>query len=283
MVNASSPTLRRRQLGIRLRELRLRAGMSAEDVAERLLCSTAKISRIETGGRTVSQRDVRDLCEIYGVANPAEREHLMNLARESKEPAWWQDYDFPTMATTYLGLEAAASAISDYSLGFVPGLLQIEDYARALIEGMRPTIAADQVEQRVAARLNREKLLTQDQPPRFCAVVDEAALHRVVGGPSVMRAQLVAVCERANLANVTVQVIPFTAGAHPGQDSPFTLLAFEEALHEIVYVEGLIGFVYLERREDVDRYKMSFDQLRALALGPRDSMRLIERTAAAYS
>jgi transcriptional regulator with XRE-family HTH domain len=280
MAGKSSPTLRARELGSRLRELRHNAGLSVEDVAGRLYCSAAKISRIETAGRAVSLRDVNDLCGIYG-APEDEREHLMSLARESKQPAWWQQYDLPF--SNYIGLEAAASAISDFTIGFVPGLLQTEDYAQALIEGLRPTMDAETMQQVVASRMTRQLLLTQDQPPRLWAVIDEAALHRVVGDPSVMNAQLAVVVQKAKLGNVTVQVVPFGAGAHPGLDSQFTILDFDQpGLTGVAYVEGLVGYLYLERPHDIERYRSSFDQLRALALGPRDSIALVESVAQSY-
>jgi transcriptional regulator with XRE-family HTH domain len=254
--------------------------MTVEDVASRLLCSAAKISRIETGGRSVSLRDVRDLCAIYEVS-AAGREHLMELARESKQRAWWQAYDLPYK--TFIGLETAAVKISDFESGAIPGLLQTREYARALAEGTMPKLTADVVQQTVDARLMRQQLLTRDNPPRFWTVIDEAALRRVVGSSATMREQLSVLAERALLPTVTVQIIPFESGAHPGIDSTFTILEFDEpTASDVVYVEGLVGNIYLERRVDIERYKRVFDEIRAIALGPRDSIALIERIGTAH-
>jgi transcriptional regulator with XRE-family HTH domain len=272
----ASPTLRRRELAARLRDLRLRAGLTAEDVATRMLVSPAKISRIETGARGVSLRDVRDLCEIYG-ADADEHEHLAALVREAKQPSWWQRYDLPD--ATYVGLESAAATILDYESTVIPGLLQTEDYARAVTEGVLCDAGPEIVQQRVEARLTRQRLLGQDSPPLLWTVVDEAALHRVVGGPGVMRAQLEALVDRAALPNVTLQVIPFEAGAHPGMDSTFILLHLEEEVSDVVYIEGLVGNLYQENPADLARYRRVFDQLRAIALSPKESALRISAVA----
>lgn len=277
---AVSPTVRRRELGARLRELRVRADLTADETAGRLLVSPAKISRIETGVRGVSLRDVRDLCEIYG-ADETERDHLAELARESKQRSWWQQYDLPY--GTYIGLEAAASSIHDYECSIVPALLQTETYARAVTDGVLYDAAPDVAAQRVEARLTRQHVLTQEPQPQLWVVLDEAALHRVVGGPAVMREQLEALTERAALPNVTVQVIPFEAGAHPGMDSTFTLLHLEEEVNDVVYIEGLVGNLYQETPIDLERYRRAFDQLRAIALSPKDSLALISTVAKGYA
>jgi transcriptional regulator with XRE-family HTH domain len=276
MVAKPSPTLRRRELAARLRELRTAAGMTAEEVAERMLVSPAKISRIETGVRGVSLRDVRDLCEIYGV--PAtDAAQLATLVRESKQPSWWQGYDLPY--GTFIGLETAASYILDYESSIVPGLLQTEDYATAVVEGILYDAPPDVVRQRVEARLKRQTLLSQEAPPQLWAVVDEAALRRVVGGPGVMRAQLETLVERAALPTVTVQIIPFESGAHPGMDSTFTILHLEAEVADVVYIEGLAGHLYQESPADLERYRRTFDQLRAIALSPKESLAKISALA----
>jgi transcriptional regulator with XRE-family HTH domain len=282
VANSTSPTVRRRELSALLRELRRKSGLTVDEVAERLLCSAAKISRIETGHRSVSLRDVRDLCDVYGVSDQEQRDRLMNLARESKERAWWQDYDLPY--STYIGLEAAASSISDYGSGTFPGLLQTEAYARALIEAGLPKVSAEAMNQRVEARLIKQDLLKRDNPPRFWTILDEAVLHREIGGPAVMKAQLEHVVDATRLPNITVQIIPYTAGAHPALGSVFVILEFSEpTISSVVYVEGLVGNLYLERPADLDRYKHVFENLQATALSPPDSIRLIERIAREYA
>jgi hypothetical protein len=250
--------------------------MSVDQVVQRLMISPAKVSRIETGARGVSLRDVRDLCDLYAADN-ADRDHLMSLARESKQASWWQEYDLDY--STFVGLEAAAFAISDYESCLVPGLLQTEDYAKAIVRGILPDAEPGVVQTQVEVRLRRQLLLTSEQPPRFWVVIDEAVVRRVVGGPSVMRSQVEALIEHGSLPNVTLQLIPFSAGAHPGMDSTFTLLHFKEAAPDVVYVEGLVGNIYFERAKDLERYQRVFDLLRAVALGPGESVAYLRRIA----
>jgi transcriptional regulator with XRE-family HTH domain len=276
-VTSPSPTVRRRELGARLRTLRLATGMTVEEVAARMEVSPAKISRIETAARGVSLADVRYLCDVYQVS-AEERDRLLALTRESKRRSWWQQYGLPELLSTYVGLEDAAVAIHQYETSLVPPLLQTEDYARALTTGAAPDAGAEQVDQLVQARLTRQSLLVSEAPPELWAVVDEAALHRLVGGAEVMRAQLEALADRTRPRNVTVQVIPLEAGAHPGMDSAFTILHLEE-VSDVVYVEGLIGNFYLQNPADIARYRRAFDQLRAIAMSPRDSRERISTVA----
>jgi transcriptional regulator with XRE-family HTH domain len=276
---ASSPTVRRRELAARLRELRVAAGLTIDEVASRLMVSATKISRLETAARPASLRDVKDLSDIYQVADE-ERDRLMTLARDSRRRSWWQQYELPDTLATYVGLEDAAVSIHQYLTSVVPPLLQTEEYAHAVTSGTTLDISAEQVEQRVRARLTRQTLLTSDRPPELWAIVDELALHRVVGGPAVMLGQLEALLERDQLANVTLQVIPLEAGAHPGMDSAFTVLHLEEsAVSDVVYVEGLVGRFYLQSPGDLLRYRRAFDQLRAIAMSPRDSRQRVAAIA----
>lgn len=276
MGRAPSPTLRRRELAARLRELRLGAGLTIEDVSTRLMVSTTKLSRLETAARPASLRDVRDLCDLYDV--PAdERERLMTLARDSHKRSWWQQYDLPY--STYVGMEASAVAILSYTTSIVPGLLQTADYAHAVTEGVLYDEASDVVEKRVQARLTRQRLLESDQPPRLWAVVDEAVLHRQVGGPEVMRAQLTHLIDQSRRPHITLQVISFEAGSHAGMDSSFTILQLDEGVSAFVYVEGLLGDHYLESTVDLVRYSRVFDHLRANALGSKDSRARIAAVA----
>ena len=266
---SASPTVRRRELGARLRALRVAAGMTVEDAAARMEVSPAKISRLETGARGVSVADVRFLCDLFRVSTE-ERDRLLNLTRESKRRSWWQQYGLPESLATYIGLEDAAVSIHQYETSLVPALLQTEDYAYALTSGTAPDASDEQVRHLVQARLTRQELLQSERPPELWTVVDESALHRQVGGPAVLRSQLEALADRGRPKNVTVQVIPLEAGAHPGMDSAFTILQLEE-VSDVVYVEGLIGNFYLQSPTDIARYRRAFDQLRAIALGPRES------------
>jgi transcriptional regulator with XRE-family HTH domain len=262
------------------RELRHQAGLTVEDVAGHLLCSATKVSRMETGHRGASLRDVRDLCDLYGVTDPARRERMMTLARQSRQRSWWQEHDhLLPQYSTFIGLEAAAVSIKDYESGIVPGLVQTEDYARAMIRGtMLPKLSPEAIEERVEARMTRQALLSGDDPPRLWVVLDEAVLHRRVGGPAIMRAQLERLVHDSDRPNITVQVLSYDVGAHPGLDSTFIILDFKEpALSSAVYVEGLVGQLYLERETDIDRYSHAFDQLRAMALSPAASIDLVAK------
>jgi transcriptional regulator with XRE-family HTH domain len=272
-----SPTVRRRELGARLRELRTATGMTVEDVAARMEVSPAKISRIETGARGVSIADVRFLCDLYRVS-AEERDRLLDLTRESKRRSWWQQYGLPESLATYIGLEDAAVSIQQYETSIVPPLLQTEEYAHALTSGVGFDAPPEQVDHLVRARITRQEILGSNPAPQLWAVIDEAALHRVVGGVEVMHAQLEALSERSRARNVTLQVIPYQAGAHPGVNSSFIILHLEE-VQDVVYVEGLIGNFYLQSPFDIARYRRTFDELRAVALGPQESRTLIQAVA----
>jgi transcriptional regulator with XRE-family HTH domain len=279
-VAEGSPTVRRRELGALLRRLREERGMSVKQVTEHLMCSPSKVSRIETGQRGATLRDVRDLCNFYSVTDEVERERLMRLAREGKEQGWWQPYDLPY--STYVGLEAEARLIRDYQSSVVPGLLQTADYARAGHEGAMPRLSSDVIDQRVQARLARQALLTQNAPPKFQTVLDEAVLHRAVGGPRVMSAQLRKILELSALPNVTVQVIPYAVGAHPAVESNFNLLQLAPPAPGVIFVEGLVGSIYLEREEDLARYDRIFTRLQEISLNPKDTADLIAEIRERY-
>ncbi|MEW9547500.1 helix-turn-helix domain-containing protein [Nonomuraea sp. NPDC050783] len=272
-------------MAIRLRALRREKGLSIAEVAEQLLCSSTKVSRIETGQRPASLRDVRDLCRLYGIADPTAAE-LMTLARQARQKEWWQsleDVEFRPM----LGLEAGAKAITEYAITPVPGPLQTEDYARAVIRGWLPEIAPDVLEERVASRGKRKnELLFRVTPPRYWVLVDESALHRHVGGDAaVMHAQLAHLLDLSDLPHVTIQVIPFTAGAHMGFDSPFRLLEFEadSGIADTVFVEHQMGLFYLESPKLIQRFKEVIDHLRAEALGSQESKKRIAEMATKFA
>jgi transcriptional regulator with XRE-family HTH domain len=275
-----SPTVRRRELGTRLRALRGEADLTVEQVAERLLCSPSKISRLETGQRGASPRDIRDLCDLYEVQG-SERDYLAALAREGGRKAWWQPYDLPY--ATYVGLEAEAVSISDFEPGVFPGLLQTPRYARVLHErAMPPPLSPEVIEQRIDERRRRQEILTQDDPPRLDAIIDESVLHRVVGGPEIMREQLEWVIDASRNPGVTIQVLPFSVGAHPALDSTFIVLEFASPVAGIVYAEGLVGHIYRERPEEVQRYKDIFEYLGETALSPQKSLELLTKMRDRY-
>ena len=279
-VAEGSPTVRRRELGALLRKLREDQGMSVKQVTEHLLCSPSKVSRIETGQRGATLRDVRDLCELYGVTKEADRDRLMDLAREGKQQGWWQPYDLPY--STYVGLEAEALSIKDYDSAVIPGLLQTPDYARARHEGAFPRLRPEKIEQRIEATLKRQLLLTRDQPPHLWSILDEAVLHRVMGSPEIMREQLKSISRAMEMPNVVVQIVPYAVGAHPALDSVFTILELPGLVPTVVYIEGLLGEVYLEREHDVERYSSVFERLQTIALSAKDSENHIAKMARNY-
>lgn len=282
MPEVRSPTLRRRELGAFLRARRQELGLTVDQVAERLLCSPSKVSRMETGQRGVTLRDVRDLCDLYGVTDTAERERLMNLAREGKQQGWWQAYPLDDYFSPYVGLEADAISIKYYQSSVMPGLLQTASYARAVHEVVvQPKLSPERIDELVKVRLTRQNVLDRDPPPVISAIIDEAALHRVVGSAAIMAAQLARLTELTSRPNVTMQVITFGAGAHGAMESTFNILDFT-SVPSVVYVEGLIGFIYLDRLQDVARYQEVFAHLQEKALSPQESNDLIARMAEKY-
>jgi transcriptional regulator with XRE-family HTH domain len=272
--------LRQRELGLRLRELRLARNLTIEEVAQRLECSATKISRLETAGRKAIPRDVRDLCGIYGVTDQAEVDALMDLARQGRQPGWWDPYsDLGELVGPYIGLEQVAVAITAFSMYYVPGLLQTPDYARVLIGGIEQNMDPRILRERVEARMLRQQRLEADNRPRYRALLDEAVLHRLVGGPAVMAAQLGKILEYQAAGKAVVQVIPFSVGAHAASDSNFEFLEFEESSLQgpIIHVEGLTSNSLQERPAEVSRYREAIDELRDVALSVPDSTALIAR------
>jgi transcriptional regulator with XRE-family HTH domain len=263
-----------------LRDLRQKKGLTVDQVAEALLCSASKISRMETGQRGVTLRDVRDLCGLYEVAEADERERLMNMAKEAKQPGWWQSYGLPY--SNYIGLEQVAASIKIYDSAVVPGLLQTADYARALHEVSFPKQDSSVIDQRVNVRVTRQHILYSDHPPMLQMILDESFLHRTVGGPTIMRRQLERVVEAMEMPLVNLQIIPYEVGAHPALDSVFTILEFDSNVTDIVYVEGLVGNLFLDHEADLDRYKQVFDELRSMALGQQKSQDIIRKKAKSY-
>lgn len=272
----SNPTIRQRELGLRLRKLRTGLGLTVEDVAEKLMCSTAKISRMETGARKPVLRDVRDLCALYNVDESAAAE-LMKLSREAREQGWWTQYEDLNLYP-YIGLEQDASSVTAYSMLYLHGLVQTEDYARTIIKAIAPKIEPAILQQRVEARLRRQELLEQPSTPNYRLLLDEAALRRPVGGPGLMAAQIAKILELSAAGKVRMQLIPFAVGTYSVADISFTLLEFNEPfLAPVVFVEGLVGSQYYERPVDVARYRESIENIRDSALSPRESeQRLLE-------
>jgi transcriptional regulator with XRE-family HTH domain len=279
-----SPTLRRRELGARLRALRQQQGLTVEQVATLLMCSPSKVSRMETGQRGATQRDIRDLCTAYGVTQEAQIASMMELAKEGKQQGWWQSYDLEDFFGTYVGLEQAASWLCYYQSSIVPGLLQTPEYARAMHRGSLPAeFTPERADALIEVRLRRQQVLTRDPPLRLETIIDEAVLHRVVGGPAVMGAQLRHLVASGNMANVTLRVIPYSVGAHPAMDNMFNILEFGNVAPRVVYVEGLMGWLFIEKERDVARYEQILELLRKIALDSKDSIDLISKIGAQYN
>ena len=258
------PTALRIALGTRLRRLREASGITSVEAAEAIRATPSKISRVERGRTTARQRDVADLLSLYGVTDQAEREELLVLVRQASTPGWWQQYSdlLPRWFESYVGLETEASVIRSYEVQFVQGLLQAEDYARAVILISNAHAPAEEIDRRVSLRMRRQELLTQPGAPEFWAVLDEAALRRSPGGPKVMHAQLEHLLQVTDLPNVTLQVVPFGAGPHAAAGGPFSILRFPEPdLPDVVYLEQLNSALYLDQPDDVTNYLTIMDQL----------------------
>jgi transcriptional regulator with XRE-family HTH domain len=269
-----SPTVRERRLARALRHLREEAGRTIEEVAEKLEMSASTVSRIETAQVGVRPRDLRLLLDIYEVTE-AERDQLLQIARERRQPHWWQEYaDLPNIAVA--SLEDDASTISQYSTQLVPGLLQTEAYARGVLEAIRLDAKADDIDRRLELRLHRQARLTGEDAPEYWVVLDEAVVRREVGGPAVMAEQLGQLIEAAKRPKVTLQVLPFTSGAHAGMDGDFTILHYRESADpDVVYIENTGSDLYLEATEVTRRYNRIFDHLRAAAQNPGESIRTL--------
>jgi transcriptional regulator with XRE-family HTH domain len=274
-------TVRARELGALLRELRNQQGLTVEQVAAELLCSPSKVSRMETGQRGATARDIRDLCALYGVSDPAEQARMTRLAAEGKQQGWWQSYELDYFAT-YVGLEQDATAIKQYQSTTMPGLLQTPDYVRAMADVLIPAVSPERADELVEVKRRRQSRLATEPSLPLSVVLDEAVLHRVVGGPVTMAAQLEHLVEVTKIHNVTVQVIPYIAGAHPAMDSTFTILQFARPVASVVYVEGLVGWLYIELAQDIARYEQVFDRLCDIALNPKESIELIANVGANY-
>jgi transcriptional regulator with XRE-family HTH domain len=279
-----NPTVRRRRLGQELRRLRELKGMTAEEVAERLLVSQSKISRLENGRRSISQRDVRDLCGVYEVQDQRIVESLMQMAKDSRQQGWWHAFgDIPY--SVYIGLETDAESLRVYEPQIITGLLQTRSYAEAIIRGGSPETSDAEIDKRVQVRLRRQDRITaENEPLRLWVVLDEAALHRVVGNRQVMREQLEHVAEMSQLPHITVQVLPFEVGAHPGLNGQYSILEFADAADSsVVYIEGVTSDLYLEKAPDVQKYTVMYEHLRAQALNVEQSRQRIEDLAKDYA
>jgi transcriptional regulator with XRE-family HTH domain len=280
-----SPTVRGRRLRYELRQLREQRGLTIEQVAEESGgdWTASAISRWETGDRRIRPADLRVLLDIYNVQGE-ERDVLLTLAREARQRGWWQSYRgdaVPEWFQVYLGLEAEAASIHEYAAELIPGLLQTADYYRAFMQTAPAAGDPETIERKIAVRSARQERLAAADSPECWAVVNEAVIRRVVGGAQVMRAQLQHIVQMADRSLLSVQVLPYKAGAHPAMDGSFIILSFPEIPDpDVVYLESQTGSLYLEKPLEVDRYQAIFNHLVAKALDPDESKSLIAEVAA---
>ncbi|AUS80001.1 XRE family transcriptional regulator [Actinoalloteichus sp. AHMU CJ021] len=276
----NNPTVSKRQLGAALRRLRQAANLTGDEVARRLEWSGPKISNIETARVTTHPNDVRLLLDLYGVRSEDERALLLELCRGSRMPGWWQRYGNKALqnwANQHIGLEDAATSIRYFGVDLVDGPLQISDYARSVISAGSPGHSGQDIDKSVQLRAERREHFLANGSPLW-GVLDEAVIRRTVGGPAVMRQQIDFLVEACGLPHVTLQVLPFAAGAHAAMGTAFRIQTFDDG-SSIVYVENLTSAQYLERASDIKKYSVAFDFLRAVALSPDESVTLMKKVA----
>lgn len=280
-----SPTLRRRRLAAHLRQLREKAGMTVAEAARAVEWTPSKITWIETNrGKRPNPRDVRDLCDAYRVTDQRERAYLEQLARDGRLKGWWDPYGdvLPHPYENYVGLEAEAATVLNFELGMIPGLLQTEGYARAVILAGPAELDTASIDKRVEVRMKRQEALRHGPTPlRLVAVMDETVLHRQVGGRDVMRAQLRHLLDVADeLPRVTLQVVPYARGAHPSMTNGFVILQFPEPEDpDVVYIENAAGGLWLEETQEVADHHVAFQHLLGGANSAPDTIALIAEIA----
>lgn len=283
---AASPTVLRRRLGQELRKLRESKQLTAAQVAKSLKWSESKVSRIEGGKSPLADKDAKLLLKEYGVEDPQEVRQFVDLVRQSRQTGWWHSFGdaLPEWFKPYLGFEQDAASIWTYQTELVPGLMQIEGYAQAVIRAMNPDMSADEVEARASARAQRQEILTSATPPKVWAIINEAVLHRVVGSAGIMKDQLNALADIASsLPNVVVQVLPYDAGAHASQGYSFSYLTFEDIPGSIVYSEGITSATYFDKQSELSRHEDIFQRLVAASERPDKSITMIRNIAEEYS
>jgi hypothetical protein len=258
------PTALRIMLGGHLRRMREAARISRADAGWQIRASESKVSRMELGRVGFKERDVSDLLDLYGLQDEQERSRLMELARAANNPGWWSRYGdvMPSWFANYVGLEVAAKLIRTYEVLFVPGLLQTETYARAVVQLGKAYLPPDEIDQRVALRVTRQQILTRADPVRLWVVIDEAVLRRPIGGRDAMCEQIEHLLKVSQLPNITLQVMPFSSVGYPGAGGAFTIMRFPEGdLPDVVYIEHAASALYLDKLEDLDEYAAIMDAL----------------------
>ncbi|MGI5262479.1 helix-turn-helix domain-containing protein [Streptomyces angustmyceticus] len=274
--NPAPKSVYRRQLAARLKELREQADLTMADVASTIEINQGTLSRIESGERGTTPVVVKAMLDCCGVSDTAVREDILDLVRadQAQKQKWWRKYSAVINTTQYGGyleLETSATSLRSYEPQLIPGLLQTADYAHKVISAMRMDLDAKQIDALVTVRMNRQALLDGENAPKLWAVIDEAAIRRMSGSPEVLKSQLERLLEVEPRTNITLQLLPFDTGFHPGLYGSFMLMGFPEPNPDVVWVENLTNSVYFEGSEDVGRYTEVFDHLRATALGPPET------------
>ena len=278
----AGPSVRRLILGSQLRRLREKAGISCAEAGYSIRGSASKISRMETGRISFKERDVQDLLTLYGLSDPDERTQLLSLVAQTRQTGWWHRYNerMPKWFEDYVGLEEAASRIQSWELQFMPGLLQTEDYARAVVTHGHPRAAGETIDSMVDLRMRRQKILGGQHPPRLWMVVDESVLHRSLGSVAMLKKQIDKLLELTELSHVSLQVIPFAKSGYVAEGA-FSILRFAETeLPDIAYIEHLTGALYLERLDEIEVYGRAFDRLVVDAETPRGTRQFLEKIRA---
>ncbi|WP_256513747.1 helix-turn-helix domain-containing protein [Actinoallomurus soli] len=277
------PTVRLRRLAGSLSRLRTARGLSREDVAEATGINKATLYRIEKAKVRPQTRTLAAMLTLYGV-DLDEQRALTKLLKDSPQPGWWQAYtdELPEEYSTYIEFEDEARSVWNYESLYIPGLLQTEEYARAVIPGGMPSLSREEVDRRVQVRMERQAILDRDPTFHLWAICDEAAIHRAVGGPTVMRDQLVHLVSVMERPNVTLQVVPFATGAHPGMPGSFVVLQFPGD-PSVVYIDSMAGNLFLEEETDVRRYTGLYEHLRAVAISPGATRQLLTCVASEHS
>jgi len=267
-------------LGTQLRRLREAKGITRDEAGHLIRGSESKISRMELGRVSFKERDVADLLTMYGVEEDDARRAVMDLVDRANEPGWWHRFNdvLPGWFQAYVGLEECAERIRTYEVQFVPGLLQTKEYARAVITAGAVGSTPEQIAHRVDLRLERQRVLEGGTGPMFWAVIDEAALRRPIGGSEVMRGQIQHLIELTAQSNITIQVMPFSFGGHAAEGGAFSILRFNDPeLPDIIYVEQLASALYLDKRDEVDRYGAVMERLCAVSTTPAETIDLLEK------
>jgi transcriptional regulator with XRE-family HTH domain len=277
-----SPTAVRRELGQRLRGLRMAKDMTVAEVASQVGFSQSKLTKIELAQLVATRNEVLQLLDVYEETDPAQQALLLSMVRTGASKEWWESRRaLPPKFGNYLGLESVAATLQAYDTTLVHGLLQTPDYARALLRAERPELLAHEIDGLVELRMRRQEILTRTDPPAptLWWTMDEAVLRRQVGGREIMHAQLQRLIERSALPNVTLLVMPDELGAHAGLAGPFTILQFETGTRPVVYVDSQAGNLYLEKDDDLRRCQQTMNHILAAAPGPEPSLALIRQAA----